>query len=358
MTPTDRQIEALGSGGAAPPRIVVLAGKEPWLIAEGSRRLESALAAAHGALDRFRFDGRTAEPADVFDELRSFALIQHHKLVIVDDADRFLAGGGAEDDDDEGGDPEVKGKASRRRRSLETYAASPSAEATLLLRAAIWRPGNLDKLIDAVGVRIKCEPVPEREAEGWCVRRAALVHGAKIARDAAALLVERIGPDLGRLDAELGKLAAYAGDAAVVSRDDVVALAGHSRQEKAWILQEAILTGRPATAAGKLRELFEISRVPEELVMWAIGDLLRKLHAATRLHRGGVGPGALRSELRLFGPGGDRIIDVARRAEPRRLAQLLQMAVETDAATKSGLGDSARNLEALTLRVTDSIRCV
>ena len=37
-----------------------------------------------------RFDGVTAQPADVLDECRSLALLAPYKIVIVDDADQFI----------------------------------------------------------------------------------------------------------------------------------------------------------------------------------------------------------------------------------------------------------------------------
>ena len=48
-------------------RIVILHGKEPFLIAERSRRYADVLREAHGDVARFDFDGETAEIADVLD---------------------------------------------------------------------------------------------------------------------------------------------------------------------------------------------------------------------------------------------------------------------------------------------------
>jgi len=116
------------------------------------------------------------------------------------------------------------------------------------------------------------------------------------------------------------------------------------------------MTGRPDEACIKMRQLREISRLDAVLVMWAISDLLRRLHTVAQLSAQGVAPRSLSKPLRLWGETGDRIIEVARRSDPGIFARLLDRAVRTDLANKSGLGEPDRNLEALTLQVTDTIR--
>ncbi len=325
-------------------------------MAEGTRRFLDALAAEYGSVGRFQFDGRTASLADVLDELRTYALLQKHKLVIVDDAQVFLAGGrGASTDDD--GSSATSGEGPKRRRALEAYAENPCSDASLLLRSEGWRPGKLDKLVAKVGAIVKCEPLRDREAIGWCVQSAQDRYGCKLENPAARLLVERIGPSLGHLDTELAKLAVFVGDAGKINRAAVIALVGRSRQEQAWALQGAMLSCDPGQACTKLRELTLVAQVPAELVMWAIGDLLKRLHTAAHGLRGGATPGQLRRDLRLFGPSGDRLLEVARDTDPKVFAHLLRIAVDADQATKTGRGEKARNLEVLTLQVTDSIRC-
>jgi DNA polymerase-3 subunit delta len=350
----------------AEARIVILHGKEAFLIGEGSRRYAETLEEAFETLQRFQLDGRTVELADVLDELRTPGLLVGHKLVVVDHADVFLAGGrraaaqasddeGAAGDEDEAAGTGADGQ--KRRRALEAYAANPCPEGSLLLRAEAWRPGRLDKAVAKVGAVIKCDLVKDREAITWCRQRAESRHDCRLEAEAARLLVERLGPDLARLDSELDKLAAYVGPGKPVGRREVADLVGLGREEKAWVLQEAILSGDPAVACSKLRELTSVSQVPYELGIWAVGDVLRRLHTAARELRAGTSAGQLRRDLRLFGPSGDMLLEAARRMDPAEVAQLLQQAVESDVATKSGIGHKDRNLEVLTLHVTDSIGC-
>ena len=123
-------------------RFVILHGRDGFTIGERLRRFEAELKAAHGDLSRFDFDGTNAWLVDVLDELRTFGLLATHKLVVVDKAEQFVSGEGV-------------------RAALERYAENPMQEATLVLRSESWRPGNLDKLVAAVGTVLKCEPPDE-----------------------------------------------------------------------------------------------------------------------------------------------------------------------------------------------------
>ncbi len=323
-------------------RIIVLHGKDPYLVTARTREVIALLKQEHGDIEQFEYDGETADPADVLDELRSYGLIQQHKLVVLNNADAFLAAKGPHDD-------------GRHRRLMETYAKGPVDNATLLMRADTWRAGNLDKHIKKVGAIFKLDPPDADKATAWCMRRIESEYNAHLEPAAAHRLVEQIGPDLARLDVEMAKLAAFVGSGEQVKVQHVIELVGMSREEKVWEIQSAIASGSPAHALTKLRELMSVSNHPTELVIWAICDLLKKTHAAARLLREGVNPHAVGRQLRLFGDSAQPILAAAQRCKPAVLASLLRQAIETDANNKSGLGDSTRSLEVLTIQIADTI---
>ena len=68
-------------------------------------------------------------------------------------------------------------------------------------------------------------------------------------------------------DSGLGELAACGEGRPLITRADAAAMVGHSRQEQAWALQSAIMSGRPPVALGKLRNLLEVSQLDEVLPM-------------------------------------------------------------------------------------------
>jgi DNA polymerase-3 subunit delta len=320
-------------------RIVVLTGKDGFLRVERTRQLAEALQQAHGGVDRFELDGATAPLSSVLDELRSYGLLSQHKLVVVDNAEVFMS---AED----------------RRRAMERYAENPQPESTLLLRAgARWNPGKFDKLVEASGGAVlKCEAPSDAEAIRWCGARAAKRHGAPLEAGAAELLVEKIGPDLARLDSELGKLSAAAGEGRPIGRALVAEFVGLSREEQAWEIQGVLLREGAAAALAKLNELVRIGGVPEVMIGWSIVDILRKVHDAARLLEAGENEGGVARQLRLWGEAQGLVVRAARSIGARRAARLLRLAVQTDARTKSGWSaDSARTFEGLVATIGQEI---
>jgi len=327
-------------------RVVILHGPESFLIEAHSQALQSALETAYEGLDITRHDGASASIADVLDDLHTLCFLSPHKLVIVDEADRLLA---AKDDDDSTASRSRTSKAPRA--LLERYADDPIEASTLLLRAATWRPGRLDKKASV----FKCEIPDDRAAAAWCTERAKAQWKCPIDPAAAALLVERLGPGLVRLDSELGKLAAFCHQAGRIDRNAVGEMVGIGREEKVWALQDPILACNAAGTIRQLHELLNVSGQPDVLITWAITDLLRKLASASHMLRAGMPAGSVRSELKLFGPAAARILDIGARIPPAPLIALLHDALEADRGAKSGLGRAERNLEILALRIVDTI---
>ncbi|MCP3903550.1 MAG: DNA polymerase III subunit delta [Planctomycetes bacterium] len=325
-------------------RVVILRGPEQFLREAHTRRLVEALEAAHGEIEQFTFDGTSVEPAVVLDELRSYGLLQTHKLVIVDQADKLLAAA-----------KETAAGHKSPRELMERYAAAPVDSATLLLRAETWRPGRLDKAVEKVGAIIKCDVPDEATAVAWCAGRSRKEYGCSITSEAASMLVERAGAALARLDAELGKLAAYVGPGAEIGPDAIREMVGLSREEQAWAIQSTLLSGSAAASVGKIRELLEISRQPEQLVTWAMTDMLRKTHAASQLLRRGEAAGSIARDLRLWGNERHTLLAAAKAVGPGRLAHLLADAIRTDQKAKSGVGHSARSLEVLAVEIADTL---
>jgi DNA polymerase III delta subunit len=346
---------------SADHRIVVLHGKESFLRSEHTRRVLACLHERFGAVDEFSFDGASCSLADVLDELRSYGLMSQHKVVVVDNAEQFMQG------DD-------------RRRAMERYAESPMPDATLILRSAGWRPGTFDKLVAAVGVILKCEAPGAAEAARWAVARSQKRHGVELSAAGAQALVERVGPDLGRLDSELGKLAVGAlagqgggstgptgaaagaaspgaGDAKVVITPELVKeFTGLSREEQAWEIQGALATGDPARALAKVDELLRVSRAPEVMLAWSTIDVVRKVHDAAALAAQGQPDAAIAKSLKLWGDGAAVIVRLGRAVPLARAAALLQAAIAADRRMKSGLSpEPSRAIEALAVQIATGL---
>ena len=319
-----------------PPRIVLLAGPNHFLAAEHTAALRDKLTEKIGEIEVVSFDGTTANVADVLDECRSFGLMQTHKLIVVDNAEQLVKGD--------------------NRPLVERYAQGPAEQATLVLRAGgKWSKGKLDGMIEAVGEIKECGEVDIGIAHAWAVKRATKRHEATLERDAADLLIERVGADLGRLDSELGKLASAAATGkgpATITRDLVVELVGKTREEEVWDLQSTLLGHGPEAALRQLGAVLGVSRQPPQLVGFAYLDLARKLHGAAVGARKNENPWKLATALKLWGPSKDAILDAGKRLNPTDTARVLADAVESDWRQKTGQADPERALEILTVRIT------
>lgn len=319
------------------PRVLLLKGADLFQQHDAVHRLEEALRRDHGDVDVVRFDGKSAAPADVLDECRTFGLIAAHKLVVLDNAEDLIK----EDN----------------RPLFERYAESPSEGATLVLRAAAWRPGRLDKIIEKVGEIIPCDGVNSAQAEKWILTEGARRHRAEIDSDAAAALVALLGPELAAIDSELAKLAAAAGgENPRISAAIIRELVGMRREEEVWAIQSRLLGGDRARTLRHVRDLLDVSGVPTVLMTWAMTDLARKLHSAAAALNAGARPDQLAGPLKLWGESRAAVLSAAGRINIARARRLFRLCVETDHRCKSGFSDSERAVERLALRFAASMK--
>jgi len=298
------------------------------------------------ATSRFSVDGESCSLADVLDELRSVGLMATHKFVVLDKADTFLTRTF----------PSGKGE-EKMRSAIERYAADPEPTATLVMRAETWRPGNLDKRIAKVGQVCKFARLKAPEATRWLIDRVARVHGGKIAKPAAAALVEQVGVDLARLDTEAGKLACAVESDRPIELADVQALGGRASEEKGFVLQSALLSGKPAEAVRTLHELNQLSGQHEQFLHWVAADLVRKLAAAVDMLEQRTDEKTICTALKIFPFDMQRpFFAAARRLGRPGTARLLGRLTEMDARAKSGFAEQTRNLEMFCVSFAAALR--
>jgi len=110
--------------------------------------------------------------------------------------------------------------------------AEPSNSGTLVLRLNSL-PANqrIYKQISKVGQVIPCEPPKDMALAKWASDHARTAHQVTLPADAAKLLVELVGNDLGRLDTEIAKLALFA-DAGRVTADKVHTAVAFQREQE------------------------------------------------------------------------------------------------------------------------------
>ncbi|MFG0251216.1 MAG: DNA polymerase III subunit delta [Phycisphaeraceae bacterium JB051] len=324
-------------------RICVLYGPEMMLKKQYMQQLRSIMEEAHGEVQTIQFNASDCSLAEVFDELRSYGLMQQYKMVIVDEADEF---------------------AKEHRDALTRYADAPVDHGTLVLRSTKWNKGNLDKAIDKVGCLIKCDAPTPAVAATWLVAQSK-VHKCKLDKATAQILVSRIGCDLMRLDAELAKLSLLVEPGAKIDEKLIDQVVGRSSDEQAWVVQEAILQALSSgnalgkTAGGKaiekIHELVDLSNQHEVLVLYFVADLMRKLNVALQMRKAGAADAEISRQMKLWGPRQTLFMSLLRRLPEYRAGALLDQVVKADAGSKSGLGNAMRNLECFCTILSDSL---
>lgn len=317
------------------PSILLLTGSDGFTKRQETDQLREALVAAHGEIDVVPFHGPDTTTGAVLDECRSFGLMVTHKLIVVDAAETLFK----ED----------------TREHWEAYAAKPCDSATLVLRnQGKWNAGKFDKLVKTV----KCDGIRPEEAVAFAIDRAKQAHRASLDRDAAELLVERLGADASIIESELGKLACAAmrepggKETPLITIEVVRQMVGMRYDEEVWSIQETLLRADRSTAVVQLRHMRDVLREPTELIFFAVLDLARKLHALAAAAAARENLASISGQLKLWGPTKFALEAMAPRIDPDRARRLVKACVEGQHRTRVGLGDADRVLERLVIQFT------
>jgi len=249
--------------GARP--IYAVSGDDAYLRDESLKRIaRQALGEDADDLSVTRFDGDEARLSDVLDELRTLPFLAKCRVVIVEGADPFVTA---------------------HRKELESYAEKPAKSGVLVLSVKSW-PGNtkLAKLVEKAGLAIDCKAPDERELPGWLVQLAKTQSRAKLEDDAARLLVELVGPEVGLLATEVEKLAVYVGEKALIRREDVARMVGAGRVEKIFAIVDDATTGKGREALADLDHLLGSGDHPIKIIA-GMTYSLQKVHHAGQLRR-------------------------------------------------------------------------
>jgi DNA polymerase-3 subunit delta len=241
------EFRALPAAQKAAP-LVLLTGEERFFREEAIREVEAALGPGVDRVELRAAARGGPEPAAILDELRAFSLFAPRRLVIVRDAEPFIAAAGTE---------------------IVAAALAAKGRATLVLDApALDRRKKAAKEVEKASLFIEArplfaEPPPWARAPrpwdsplvDWVVRRAA-ERGKKLAPPLAWALTRITGTDLFEIAATLEKLDLFLGERAAVTEADIEAVAGHTRRDDAGAVADAIARRDVAAALAALGRAF------------------------------------------------------------------------------------------------------
>lgn len=225
---------------------------------------DAVIAAALGDADPSfavsSYPGDRLDFSTVRNDLDTLPFLAPARVVVVEDADKFVA---------------------EHRQALEKYAAAPSTIGVLVLEVKTFP--DTTKLAKALpdAAKIQCKAPPAYKVADWAANWAVAHHGKTLPPDAAGLLVDLVGPQLGLLDQELAKLATAVGPKPRIDPEDVDRLVGRSRSANVFRILDAVGEGRPAEALQVLAELFADGEDPLA-VLGPLSAQLRKLAAVNR----------------------------------------------------------------------------
>jgi DNA polymerase III delta subunit len=212
---------------------------------------------------------------------------------------------------EEAGGPVVSG-------ALEAYLQSPEPLSTLVVVAsdvnktlrpvkALYKQASV---VECWGLKDGREakgwelPAIQRKAEAW-VARAASSAGARIDPDAARLLAERAGADMGRLRADFDRLQLYVGTRPRMTRADAEAVIGAVTSQDDWAVTNAIERGDTAEALRQLALQLDAGGVSYQ-ILGQLGFFVRQKLPGVDPRRVPAAVAALfRTDLDLKSSGGD-----------------------------------------------------
>jgi DNA polymerase-3 subunit delta len=300
-----------------PQPVYVLHGDEPFLKRQAQRCLRQLLLGPdEDGLGASSFDGDKATWPGVLEELQTLPFLVPRRLVVVEGADPFVT---------------------RERAKLEKYfaevAAKPQVKGTLVLDVNTWQANT--KLAKATpdAWTITCKAPASHSLPQWCAAWCQSQHGKQLTGQAARLLVDLVGPEMGLLDME--KLAAYVGDAKSIGNHDVDALVGRSRLENTWRIFDLIGTGQSGEALGFLERLFDQGEEPMKL-LGAFSLQLRRLAQVARLATQGVPMHSAFEEVKVPPFARQGCEQQMRHLGRRRLDQLYDWLLAADSGLKGG----------------------
>jgi DNA polymerase III delta subunit len=214
---------------------------------------------------RSDYDGETAQLAEVLDDLRCYSMFGGcGKLVVIRNADAFIT---------------------RFREQLEDYVSAPSDSGTLVLRlSSLPATQRIHKAIAKTGQIISCDP--PKDLAKWAIEHAKTSQKVTLALDAARMLADLVGDDLGRLDMEIAKLAIQA-DGGKITAETVSMNVAFTREREMWDLTNAVASGNTAEALRRWRQMVQADASTEfRAVTWLgiwLGDvrqIRRQRHVA------------------------------------------------------------------------------
>ena len=312
--------------------IYVIAGKDDSLVNDHcSKLLDKLLEPSQRTTGLFDADTATVMVSEVLDELRTAPFLTDKRVVLVKDADKFI---------------------SANRPTLEKYFDNPCSTGRLIFTVRTWDARTiLAKKLAKAGKLIKVVPPKRSELPHRLIKYASEAHDKKLARDAAALLIELTGDELPRLYSEIDKLALFADTEKDITAKNIELLIGHNRLFDAFTVIDAVIAGNIAVALERLRGMFAQDKSAGFSVVGAFAYHFRKMFNAKAMLEKGVRTGEVARRCNIWSQQ-DKFFAQLRQITLKQIGGHLQQLAETDYAIKTGRTKPHIAMEQFVLRLS------
>jgi DNA polymerase-3 subunit delta len=178
------------------------------------------------------------------------------------------------------------------RKLLDTYLLRPAPDTVLLLVAPAG--SKADKLLSDRGTAVEFAPLSADRVLKWVFHQADTVLGHTITPDAATLLIEAVGAELGQLAVELEKLASYA--PGTIDEAAVTAVVGVRRGESIGALLDAIAAKDAAAALSLVSGVLQQPKTSAVSIVMNLTTQTLALSYGVAARDGGTSPRAMFNE--------------------------------------------------------------
>ncbi len=181
------------------------------------------------------------------------------------------------------------------------------------------------------------QPLRDNALVGW-LRALARARKIDLSGEAAAVLAELAGAELGRLSQALDQLALYTGGGRPITVDDVEELVAETRQRNVFELTKAIGAGDVPRALGLLANMLR-NREPALRIQYMLARQMRQIWRAKELAAAGAARGEIAGAVGISPYFLDDVLVPAKRMSRATLARAFERLYQSDLALKSSRVD-------------------
>jgi DNA polymerase-3 subunit delta len=265
------ELAAIKQGKPRPVYLVF--GSEPYLVRTASEAIVDALATTSQA-EVERVDAAGRSPDVVLQPVATLSLFASAKVIVVRNFAHLLTGTDAD-------------------RLLGSLDAGIGAGSALVFVAPGTAPGDkIDKRVKGYrglakrGAAIELNEQRPETLTVW-LREKAGEDKKKLSSDAAALLLDRVGPNMEALRRELDKALLYCLDQQEITALDLENLVGKSREDAIWDVSEAVAKRDPIRAMTLVEDLLATGTYPLVLLTLLVRQARHVLQARLLWEQGG-----------------------------------------------------------------------